>query len=490
MTQQTINVGTVIGDGTGDGLHTAGQKINANFTELYTRAPAGLHGVLVADQTTGNYRVAVFADFAPFTDVANGLATLDSTTRVPVAQLPVGTSAGNIVQLDTSARLPAVDGSQLINLPAGPVPTEAQAEAGTSNALYMTPQATSQAVAANETSFRNICGRNGGFEVWQRGTSGSYSGGPVTAYYVDGWYLSIGASQNATVTQQPGLTNGSRYSARVQRASAQTGVSLMTFGFPLDSDELMAMLGQYVVLQFVVSTGANWSPTNGTLTAKLVTGTGTPVKQVLGTYANSVTPISMAQNLAAGQAATIYYSAPTLIPATNAGSAVQQAEMQFAWTPTGTAGTNDWFQVDDVQVSVVPASLVAAKPAFERTSIAWDLDRCSRFLQYCYAGFLTASSTTALTANVQFPTEMRAPPASTAILLPSTLTFSDNVSTNYSATGLAYDNSSNSAMSVFGGRIANITGTITETSGSTAIASGAKYGMLGTSGAFGFSAEI
>jgi hypothetical protein len=114
MTQQTINVGTVIGDGTGDGLHTAGQKINANFTELYTRAPAGLSGVLVADQTTGHYRVAVFADFAPFADQANSFATLDSTTRVPVAQLPVGTSAGNIVQLDTSARLPAVDGSQCL----------------------------------------------------------------------------------------------------------------------------------------------------------------------------------------------------------------------------------------------------------------------------------------------------------------------------------------------------------------------------------------
>jgi hypothetical protein len=489
MAQQTINVGTVIGDGTGDGLHTAGQKINANFTELYTRAPAGLHGVLVADQTTSNYRVAVFADFSPFTDVANGLATLDSTTRVPVAQLPVGTSAGNIVQLDTSARLPAVDGSQLINLPAGPVPTEAQAEAGTSNALYMTPQATSQAVAANETSFRNICGRNGGFEVWQRGTSGSYTGA-ATAYYVDGWYLSLGSGQSATVTQVAGLTAQSRHAAQVQRVSGNTGTATMTFGFPLDSDELMAMLGQYVVLQFVVSTGANWSPTNGVLTAKLVTGTGTPVKQVLATYANSVTPISMAPNLAAGQAATIYYSAPTLIPATNAGSAVQQAEIQFTWTPTGTAGTNDWFTVDDLQVSVVPASLAAAKPAFERTSYAWDFARCSRFVQYCYPDFLTAASATAFTSNFTFCPQMRAAPGTNPVLLPATVTFSDNVSTNYSVSGLSYDTSSNTYLSVFGGRVANLTGTVTLTSGSTALASGAKFGTLGTSQPFGFSAEI
>ena len=34
----------------------------------------------------------------------------------------VGTSAGNVVQLDGSAKLPAVDGSQLTNLPAASIP--------------------------------------------------------------------------------------------------------------------------------------------------------------------------------------------------------------------------------------------------------------------------------------------------------------------------------------------------------------------------------
>jgi hypothetical protein len=37
MTQQTINVGTAVNDGTGDSLHSAGIKINANFTDLYTQ---------------------------------------------------------------------------------------------------------------------------------------------------------------------------------------------------------------------------------------------------------------------------------------------------------------------------------------------------------------------------------------------------------------------------------------------------------------------
>lgn len=35
MAQQTVNIGTVANDGTGDNLRTGGDKINDNFTELY-----------------------------------------------------------------------------------------------------------------------------------------------------------------------------------------------------------------------------------------------------------------------------------------------------------------------------------------------------------------------------------------------------------------------------------------------------------------------
>ena len=38
MTKQVINVGSAANDGTGDTLRAASQKINANFTEVYTTA--------------------------------------------------------------------------------------------------------------------------------------------------------------------------------------------------------------------------------------------------------------------------------------------------------------------------------------------------------------------------------------------------------------------------------------------------------------------
>ena len=41
MTQQIINIGSSANDGTGDPLRTAFNKINTNFTELYSRGAAG-----------------------------------------------------------------------------------------------------------------------------------------------------------------------------------------------------------------------------------------------------------------------------------------------------------------------------------------------------------------------------------------------------------------------------------------------------------------
>lgn len=51
-TQQVINVGAAANDGTGDPARTAGQKINANFAELYTQVgPQYLSAVITAAST-------------------------------------------------------------------------------------------------------------------------------------------------------------------------------------------------------------------------------------------------------------------------------------------------------------------------------------------------------------------------------------------------------------------------------------------------------
>lgn len=95
MTQQTINVGTVANDGTGDPLRTAGQKINDNFTELYGASGSGNRVVtlLVTDPngdaiTTGDgkayFRVPSTLDGMDLLAVAASLSTVSSSGAVTV----------------------------------------------------------------------------------------------------------------------------------------------------------------------------------------------------------------------------------------------------------------------------------------------------------------------------------------------------------------------------------------------------------------------
>jgi hypothetical protein len=109
MSQNIINIGTVAGDHTGDSLRTAGQKINANFTELY-----GTLASTALPTRTGNNGKALFTDgtavyWAPVV-ATNGVVTTGSypdpswitslsygkITNVPTAT----TSIAGVVQVD------------------------------------------------------------------------------------------------------------------------------------------------------------------------------------------------------------------------------------------------------------------------------------------------------------------------------------------------------------------------------------------------------
>lgn len=54
MAKQTINIGTVANDGTGDDLRVAMQKVNDNFTELYGASPFGQQITISGNQISSN----------------------------------------------------------------------------------------------------------------------------------------------------------------------------------------------------------------------------------------------------------------------------------------------------------------------------------------------------------------------------------------------------------------------------------------------------
>lgn len=96
MAQQPVNIGAAPNDGTGDPLRDAFDKLNDNDTELYAAAAAAQahaaltnnpHAVTKTQVGLGNVDNV---QQIPLTEkgAANGVATLDAGTKIPIAQLP------------------------------------------------------------------------------------------------------------------------------------------------------------------------------------------------------------------------------------------------------------------------------------------------------------------------------------------------------------------------------------------------------------------
>jgi hypothetical protein len=192
-------------------------------------------------------------------------------------------------------------------------------------------------------NFENILAPNGGLNVWQRGLTNSV-GASTTQYTADRWYLTTGANQACTVAAVPDIDTGSsaNHAAKITRTAGQTGVTALTFGYPLDTDEVGRMRGRVVSFSCSVKTGANWSPASGTLTVTLAVGTGGAAKRA--GFAGDQVIFSVATNLTASSAITIISGTSSVIVPITA----NQGEFQLVWTPVGTAGGDDSIIIDDV----------------------------------------------------------------------------------------------------------------------------------------------
>jgi hypothetical protein len=224
---------------------------------------------------------------------------------------------------------------------------------------------------AGPYSWRNILGDNGGLEVWQRGAGSSASiavGASSTAYTADRWYLTTGANEASVVSAVAALTNGSNLAGKVLRNNGQTGTTIMTFGYPLDTDEVLRMRGGFITISGAAKSGVNWSPASGTITMTLYTGTGAVGKRG-GGFAGEVNVASTSLNLGVNVGAIF----PTVSSASPVAGNATQAELQLTWTPTGTAGADDSITLDDIQIEVAQFG-----SAFERVPLERMLIACRR----------------------------------------------------------------------------------------------------------------
>jgi hypothetical protein len=223
----------------------------------------------------------------------------------------------------------------------------------------------------------NVAGKNGvlnsNMSVWQRGTSFSLaaSTGFASGMTADRWQTATGANQACTISRQAtGDTTNLpfiQYALRYQRNSGQTGTAGLFMAQNFETVNSIPFAGKTVTLSFYARKGADYSATSNAFAVFLTTGTGTD-QNTFNTFTGATQAISQTATLT-GTWQRFSYSA-TL------GSTITQIAPTFGFTPTGTASTNDYYEITGVQLEIASSASAYSPNASTYTN---ELLACQRY---------------------------------------------------------------------------------------------------------------
>jgi hypothetical protein len=253
---------------------------------------------------------------------------------------------------------------------------------------------------------------NSAMQVAQRGTSISVAASSTNTYTLDRWAVNTNANQASTISRQAtgDTTNlpNIQYCARVQRNSGQTGTGGILYLQGFESINSIPLAGKAVVLSFYARAGANYSAGSSILSANLLYGTGTD--QVFATGFTGSTSVI-------GQNATLTTTWQRFTYTGSIAATATQLGMYFQFTPSGTAGANDYFEITGVQLE---AGSTASPFQTATGTIQGELAACQRYYYRSTAATnkwvlpmcVSATSTTAGIYAFALPVTMRTTPTS------------------------------------------------------------------------------
>lgn len=257
---------------------------------------------------------------------------------------------------------------------------------------------------------------NGGMDIWQRGTSFSFAASTAAStstFTADRWQTATGTNQAITVSRQ--LTNDTtnlpfiQYCLRYQRNSGQTGTSNLYLVNNFETVNSIPFAGKTVTLSFYARKGADYSPSNSLLNIYLDSGTGTDQNPYNG-YTGGAGVINSSVTLTTTWQRFSFTA--------TVGSGVKELSVYPYMIPTGTAGTNDYYEITGVQLE-----LGSVATAFSRAGgdIAGELVRCQRYYWltatgsgspiYTPIGNFMYITTTQVRSTIPFPVSMRITPS-------------------------------------------------------------------------------
>ena len=248
---------------------------------------------------------------------------------------------------------------------------------------------------------------NSAFQIWQRGTSIAATG-TGTTYGADRWQPYRNAAGGTMSRQVTGDTTNLpfvQYCARIARDSGNTSTTAILLDTAFESVNSIPYAGKTVTFSFYARAGANYSATSSGLVATLLSGTGTDQ--------NSLSGFTGAANVIQ-QTATLTTTWQRFTYSGTVGATATQLGLRFSFTPTGTAGAADYYEVTGVQLEV--GSVATPFKTYAGT-IQGELAACQRYYwrnttgaNYGYFTTGYADSTTTSRFYIQFPVTMRTIP--------------------------------------------------------------------------------
>ena len=268
---------------------------------------------------------------------------------------------------------PSVAGTTVLTLPAtsGTVLTSASATVG-ANGITFSDGSTQTAAASPYVLKNRII--NGAMQIAQRATSATNVGtSSATSYntvdrfqiYRDGAATGCNPSQQST-----GGPTGLPYFIRIQRVSGNTATNALNIAQSIESINCYDLAGQSVTLSFWARAGSNYSSISNQLAATIASGTGTDGNTYNGLTGFATTATTTITLTTSWQRFTL-----TGTVASNA----NQVAILIQSTPTGTAGTNDFYDITGVQLE----QNTSATP-FERRLYNQELANCQRYYEKSY----------------------------------------------------------------------------------------------------------
>ena len=194
--------------------------------------------------------------------------------------------------------------------------------------------------------------------VDQRGGSST-----INTYSVDRW-RSYGGPGGFTISKRTDAGEGDGNAIRFHRTASNSQTSAMGIAQGLETRESKRLAGKTLTISFRARKGADWSPTN--FDAKVFHGTGTDE--------NPVGMTGQASDVAVDDA-SLTTSFQTFVGSVTIPSNKTQVTLGFQWTPSGTAGANDYVDIREIQMEVGEVS----SPVFEHRSFGEEMALCQRY---------------------------------------------------------------------------------------------------------------